>query len=389
MKMNELSKKYEDYVIGLRRELHMYPEISYEEKETNLVIKRELDSMNIPYEDVGDGYSLIAEIKCSEEGKSIGVRADIDALPMQELTDCSYKSKIDGVMHACGHDAHIAMLLGTAKVLSEIKDKLKGTIYLCFQSAEEIGKGAEPIINALNKKGGVSEFIGLHIWSLIDSGKIALIDGPVMAGVQSFEVKITGQGGHASRPDLCKDPVKPACDLALKLSSIPGNFYDALDNSVVHVGMVKAGTKSNIFPDDALITGGCRFYKDGGAEKIFSQIKRMAEGTALTYGVEAEVFDISLTPPTINHHEQVMKARKIVEQMDGLELDLEQERLAASDNFGTYLQSYPGFYGLLGAMNKEKGVIWPHHNSKFNLDEDVFVKGVEFFANYVYEFLSK
>ena len=202
--ISELCKKYEDYMIEQRRYFHMYPEVSLKEENTSRMIKQQLDEMGVPYEELPPNHGLVATIQGKSGTKTIGVRADIDALPMQEESDIPYKSKCDGVMHACGHDAHIAMLLGVAKVLNDYKEHLEGTVRLIFQSAEEIGKGYVEVVDYLDRTGGVDRLIGLHIWSTLPAGEILLIPGSVFAGGSGFTITVKGQGGHGARPDLTK-----------------------------------------------------------------------------------------------------------------------------------------------------------------------------------------
>jgi len=388
MNIVELAKKQEQYITQLRREFHQHPELSEKEEWTSKRIKEELDKLQIPHEDVPGTYSVIGIINGGQAGKKIAVRADIDALPIQEESDAEYKSKIDGVMHACGHDAHAAMLIGVGMILKEIENTLNGTVYLCFQSGEEIGMGAHEVIDFLESKGGVDECIGLHIWASIKEGTIAIIDGPTMAGGAGVDICIKGQGGHGSRPDLSRDPIKPACDMALKISSIPSNFYDVLDNAVVHVGMIQAGSLPNIFPDEAKIRSGIRYFKLGGGEKIIQKINQIAKGVGEMYDVEVDVQIPASGPPVINHHEPVMRARKLVDGVEGLSLDTKQEPICASDNYAYFLVKYPGFYAFLGAMNEEKGIVWTQHNAKFDIDEKAMRKGYEFMSNYVVDFLN-
>lgn len=388
MDLKQLCMQQEEKMIALRREFHMHPELSFVEVRTAERVREELSKADIPWENVPDTYSVIGIIEGGQPGKTIALRADMDALPMQEETNAPYKSTIDGVMHACGHDAHVAMLLGAALVLNQVKESLKGKVLLCFQSGEETGSGSLKIIEYLEQKGGVDQLIGQHIWASIKEGTVAILDGSTMAGAMGLEIVISGQGGHGSRPDLSRDPIKPACDLVLKLSSIPSNFYDVLDHSVVHVGMIQSGTLGNIFPDNALIRCGFRYFKDGGGEKILELIERIAGGVAETYGVKTEIKVIGMTPPVINNHDSVLRAREVVSQIEGLEVDLAQEPICASEDFAYYMKKFPGFFAFLGGMNEEKGIVWTQHNTKFDIDEAALRKGCELLSRYTADFLS-
>lgn len=240
MTIAELAAKYEQYVIDMRREFHENPELSHHEERTVRRIREELDKLGIPNITVGHN-NVIGTLEGGKPGKKIAIRADIDALPVAEANEVPYKSKVEGVMHACGHDGHAAMLLGTAHVLSEIRDQLCGTVYLCFQVAEEIGAGADEIVAYLRSIGGVDQAIGTHLAGGDPAGVINLPDGPMMAGALGFEITVKGVGGHGSRPDRAVDPVKPACDIVLKIAMIPAQYHNPFDTCVVSPCQITAG----------------------------------------------------------------------------------------------------------------------------------------------------
>jgi pyruvate, orthophosphate dikinase len=242
MTIAELAAKYEQYVIDMRREFHENPELSHHEERTVRRIREELDKLGIPNITVGHN-NVIGTLEGGKPGKKIAIRADIDALPVAEANEVPYKSKVEGVMHACGHDGHAAMLLGTAHVLSEIRDQLCGTVYLCFQVAEEIGAGADEIVAYLGSIGGVDQAIGTHLAGGDPAGVINLPDGPMMAGALGFEITVKGVGGHGSRPDRAVDPVKPACDIVLKIAMIPAQYHNPFDTCVVSPCQITAGNK--------------------------------------------------------------------------------------------------------------------------------------------------
>lgn len=386
--IGELCRKYESYMVEQRRYFHMYPEVSLKEEKTSEAIRAQLDAMGIPYEELPPNHGVVATIRGQEGKKTIGLRADIDALPVTEEADVPYRSQNDGVMHACGHDAHIAMLLGAAKVLNDYRDNLKGTVRLIFQSAEEIGLGYQEVLDYLERTGGVDQLIGLHIWSTLPAGEVLLIPGSVFAGGNGFDITVKGQGGHGARPDLTRDPIKAACDLVLKLAAIPSNMYDVLDHSVVSVGKIASGTLGNIFPDTATILGTTRYYKNGGREKLIDQMKRICEGVGRTYDVEVDCAIGGGVPPVYNQPELISHARELVKDVEGLVVSPQQDPICAGDNFGYLLEKYPGFYGVLGAENKEIGCSWPQHNNKFNIDENSLRKGCEFMARYAADYLK-
>ena len=259
MNIRNLYDQSESWMIELRRWFHRHPELSLQEKETSGKIQEELTKLGIPYQVLAPNYGIVATIQGSRPGKKIVLRADIDALPVTEETGLSFASEHPGVMHACGHDAHAAMLLGAARILQENKDELCGTVICLFQVAEETGFGYKEALDHFDSIGGVDGVIGLHIWSAVPEGEIVLLPGSIFAGGKGYDLKVKGQGGHGGRPDLVNDPIKTACEMVLKFASIPTNFYDVLDHSVVNVGKIEAGTIGNVFPSEANIYGGFRW----------------------------------------------------------------------------------------------------------------------------------
>ena len=250
--IHEEAKKYENYVIDLRHEFHRHPELSDQEVWTSGRICEELDKMGIPYVRVAE-TNVVGLIDTGRPGKTIAVRGDIDALPVHEEANVPFKSEIDGCMHACGHDTHAAMLLGTARILSEHKEELSGKIYLCFQKGEEIGHGARDIVNYLKEQGGVDKAFGLHIAASLPLGLISLNEGPAMAGACKWTLKVRGKGGHGSMPAASIDPIKPLAEILLRITSLLVNRMDTLEPVVVSPCMFHAGTADNIIPETAHI----------------------------------------------------------------------------------------------------------------------------------------
>lgn len=388
MELNELFKKNEPYAIEMRREFHMYPELSLKEERTSRRICEELEKMGISFEVYGH-RNVIGVINKGKEGRKIAIRADIDALPVTEEVDLPFKSQNPGVMHACGHDAHMAILLGISKTLNEIKDTLNGTVYLCFQVAEEIGGGGSgECVEYLKKQGGVDQVIGTHIAGPAPVGTILLPNGPMMSGATGFKIKIKGVGGHGSRPDLAVDPLKPACDILLKIAAIPVNRYSPFDTVVVSPCMINGGNKANIIPDSAEIEGSIRYFKSGADKEVMEIIQSISEKTAGLYGAKAEVESVAMSPyPVINDDDAATRGRDLAKRL-GLYVIEQKNPEMGSDDYAEFLDSFPGFYCLTGAQSKLPDVSGNHHNPKFCIDEGCIITGMTFLGTYAAEYLQ-
>ncbi|GHU75220.1 peptidase M20 [Clostridia bacterium] len=374
----------EPQLVEWRRYFHAHPELSYKEANTGAAIREALAGLGIDSVRVPGSESFYAVLDGARPGPSIIIRADMDALPIQEASGKPYKSQCDGVMHACGHDAHIAMALGAAAILAERREDICGSVIFCFQSAEELSGGTAELLAALRESGReIGQAVGVHIWSPIPVSQIQILDGPAMSGLYAFEITLTGRGGHGSRPDLSIDPIKPLCDLALKLSALPTRLVSPLDSAVVHVCKVESGTRWNIFPDTAVLEGGVRFFKPEHQRLFTEGIERLTRTVSDEWGVSYNIRDVSRLAPVVNAHDCVSRARAAAGQVDGLTLSNSAEPLCASDNMSDFLTAYPGVYAFLGCGNSAKGIDAVHHNAAFDIDESALRLGVEFFCRYI------
>ena len=389
MTIKELIAQNEDYIIEMRREFHMHPELSYQEERTSRRICEELEKMNIQYEVVGR-RNVIGIINKNKAGKKIAIRADIDALPVCEEVDLPFKSQTPGVMHACGHDGHTAMLLGIAKSLNELKDELNGSVYLCFQVAEEVGGGAaEECVEYLQAHGGVDQAIGTHLMGQMPVGLIGIPDGAMMAGNTGFKIKVHGVGGHGSRPDLAVDPIRPACDILLKVQAIPVNRHDPFSTVVVSPCMINAVTKNNIIPNDAEIEGNLRFFKAGEDIEVIDLMRKIAENVAAAYGCTAEVERVIMAPlPVVNDKEAAAAGRALAAEQ-GLTVLPQGDPATGSDDYAAFVHAFKGFYCVVGAKSDLPGTSGNHHNANFAIDEASLKVGATFMGEYAYNFLTK
>ena len=279
-----LAEKNHEYVVKMRRHFHKYPEISTQEKETSKRICEELEAMGIPYHVYPD-YTVVGVLDNGKGGKTVLIREDIDALPMKEETGAEYASVYDNAMHSCGHDAHAAMLLGVAKSLNEIKDEIPGKILLGFQVAEENLKGGRTLAKYVKELGGADHSISVHVGCSENVGQMKIVSGPFASGVITYRIIVKGKGGHGSVPHTAKDPIKPACELVLKLASLPSNAIDAQDPIVFSTCSIVAGTAPNIIPNEAVIMGTVRYFNKDLTQPIFDWLENISDCVCKSYGV--------------------------------------------------------------------------------------------------------
>lgn len=385
METKDLARKYKQYVIDLRREFHMYPEPSLQEVRTSKRIKEELDKMDIPYSTVAD-TGVVATIKGSGEGKTVALRGDIDALSVSECNNIAFKSKNEGFMHACGHDCHISMLLGAAKVLNELKGALSGTVKLFFQPAEEVGAGAKNMI----KEGvldGVDGVFAIHVWSDLKHGQICVEEGPRMASADFFTIRVKGKGGHGSAPHQGVDAVLASSAIVMNLQSIVSRELSPLESAVVSIGSIKAGSRFNVIASDGILEGTTRCFNKEIRDNFPKLLKRIAEDTAKSFRAEAEL-DYQLgTPVVINDAECSKIAAKAVEKIGAESVHV--EKLMGGEDFAEFMNKIPGVIALVGVGNEAKGACYPQHHPNYTVDEDALEIGTSMYAQYALEFLAK
>ena len=386
--IHEDAKKYEEYVIGLRQEFHRHPELSDQEVWTSGRICEELDKMGIPYTRVA-GTNVVGLIDTGRPGKTIAFRGDIDALPVHEEANVPFKSEIDGLMHACGHDSHAAMVLGAARILNDHKDELSGKIYVCFQKGEEVGIGARDIVEYLKEQGGVDKAFGLHIAANLPTGFISLTEGPSMAGACNWPVVVKGKGGHGSMPYASIDPIKPLAEILLRVTSLMVNRMDTLEPIVVSPCYFHAGTADNIIPETAEMRGTIRYFKEEALDRTLELVEQISRDIAASYDATATLtYSRGKTIPVDNDAASIVAAREVVENIDGLTA-IQAPKLMGSDNFADFVHAFPGFYCFMGAGFDGPDGSLPNHHPRFTLDEKAFRLGVEFLTGCAVKFLGE
>jgi len=381
------ARELSEYIIERRRDFHMYPELKYEEKRTSSIVEEELKKLGYEVVRVAE-TGVIGILKGKSSGRTVALRADMDALPVNEENDVPYKSRIPGKMHACGHDAHTAMLLGAAKILAEIRDHIRGTVKLIFQPAEEGGLGAKRVVEE-GPLDDVNAFFGIHVWAELESGKIGIRSGPALASADAFRIELRGKGGHGASPHLSIDPIAAAVDIVNGLQKIISREIDPLEPAVISVTTIRAGTTFNVIPERAEILGTIRTLNKKVREYIVKRLKEVAEsyGKAMRCEVSAEI-SMENIPVTENDPNLAEFARNVLSKVFGSENIVEQNVTMGAEDFSFYSLKAPSLFIVLGIKNEEKGIVYPHHHPKFDVDEDVLWMGAAIYSLLAYKFLE-
>lgn len=392
MTIKELVLKYKDYVRGLRRTFHQYPDLSYEEQETTKRIAAELDKLSIPYEiDPEKNTGLVACIKGGKPGKTVALRADIDGLPVQETNTFDFKSKRDGKMHACGHDGHIAIVLGAARMLMDMKDQIEGTVYLVFQPAEEVGTGALYMMRFGDWYQKTDCIFGGHVWIDVPAGKVNAEAGPRMAGGDQFKITVKGRSGHGSQPDQALDAVVISAAIIMNLQTVVSRHYNPLESVVLTVGSILSGNRFNIIAGDAVMEGTTRYFKPEIGPDLEKTMRRIVESTAEAYGAKAELEYKYIVPVTANDEEPAEVARQAVKEVLGEEALAPMRRTAGGEDFSFYLQHKPGCFMFPGIYNEDPAVdaTHSHHSHNFNMDDSILSGASGVYAQTAIDWLKK
>jgi len=383
MNVYELAKLEKDYLINLRRKIHSNPELSWQEYKTCDLICEQLENMGVKYENVC-GTGVIATIEGSRKNCVIGLRADMDALAITEAVDCEYKSKNDGVMHACGHDSHVAMLLGAAKILYGNRDKLNCTVKLIFQPAEEIIQGAKEIVNC-DVINDINSIMAVHIWSDLAYGKISVESGPRMASVDNIFITVKGKSGHGSMPHQTIDAIVTASSIVMNLQTIASRTVNPLEPVVISIGTFNAGTASNIIANTAQLTGTVRCFNKELRKQLPDMIENIVSNVAKAYGANYDYEYKCCTGPTINDKKCSELALNSVKKILGEDAIVEMEKTMGGEDFSYYLEKIPGCIAFVGCRNEETSKFWPHHHEKFDIEENAMINGTALMVQYVLE----
>lgn len=383
----EKAKSIEEYIINFRRDLHENPELSGKEFKTQEKLMKELDALKIPYKKAGN-TSIIATLVGNKPGKVIALRGDIDALPIKEESDVEFMSKNSGVMHACGHDAHTAMLLGAAKIISQMKDDINGEIRFFFQEGEETFSGAKKIIEAGGMT-GVNASFGIHNMPLIDTGYIDVSAAYRTAGCDTIYVKFEGISGHGSAPHLGKDTIHPACAFVVDLQSIVCKNVDPQEPIVLSVGKFIGGTKANIIAKYSELDISMRYFNKEVRKTVHDAIKRHAKAIADAYEIKVEVVIEDSALSLYNDEKLSMLAEKSAVKVFSENRLVSTPKAMGSEDMSYYFEHVPGVFAWLGSGNKEKDCIYYPHHERFKIDEDCLKYGSAMYVQFALDFLKE
>jgi carboxypeptidase Ss1 len=388
--LNE-TRKIEHEIIETRRAIHQRPELAYKEKATSKLVANKLRALGLEVRTGIGGTGVLGILRGQQTGRVVGLRADMDALPIEEMADVDFRSREKGVMHACGHDTHVAMLLGTANLLANHRKDIAGTVKFFFQPAEEHGGrgGAKPMIeDGVMKNPKVDFVFGLHIDGDLESGVLAFRSGPAMAAPDTFQIRITGRGGHGAYPHQTIDPIYVAAQLVVALQGVSGRMIDPVQPIVISIGSIHSGTKENIIPDQAILQGTIRTVDEITRKRAKAKVAEVAKGVCRAFGAKAEVeFEKDAYPVMVNDERVTEKARKILGKMPGTRVKVKPLQLGGED-FSRFLHEAPGTFYFLGTKNPAKGCIYPNHSPRFKVDEEVLKFGSASLAQLAMEFCS-
>jgi len=372
--VRRLVNEHNDLIVKTRRELHRIPETAFTEKKTSAYVTDYLQREGLEVQTGVATYGVVGLLKTGRQGPTLMIRADMDALPLEEETGLPFASTHKGVMHACGHDAHMAMGLGAATVLNTLKHKLRGTIKFVFQPAEEGPGGAKPMIEeGVMQNPSVDYSIGCHLWADIPEGTIGVRSGPFMAAMDRFDVRIIGRGGHGAMPHKCIDALEVGTQVVSALQRIASRHMDPLEPAVVTVGMFHAGTAFNIIPGDARLSGTTRTFNLDIWNAWEERLEKVVRGVCESMGADFELEFSKGYPPTINDNSVADVVRRCASRVVGEDNVVEPPKTMGGEDMSYFLQQSKGCFYALGVGREEFA---PVHNPKFMFNEDVLPLGV-------------
>ena len=368
------TRALEQEIITRRRDLHQHPELAFEEIRTAGIVATTLTELGLEVQTGVGKTGVIGILEGDHDGPTLLVRADMDALPIKEANTADYISGTPGKMHACGHDGHTSIALAVAKMLTARRADIHGRIKFVFQPAEEVGKGARAMVadGALNSP-RPDYSIGLHLWNDLPLGKVAVTSGPCMAAADTFKAVITGYGGHGASPHQTKDPIVAAAQIVTALQTIVSRNIEPLDSGVVTVGMISGGDAFNIIPASVTLTGTIRSYRKPTQSLMHNRLREIVTGIATTMGCTAEIEINMMTKAVDNDADIADRIAGLAARRVGEENVKRDERTMGAEDVSEFMDDIPGCYFFVGSANADRDMAYPHHNPRFDFDEEALV----------------
>ena len=384
-----LDLPWEEDVVALRRDFHAHPELGYHETRTSGIIAERLRDLGYEVTQEVGITGVVGLMHGAHDGPCVLVRADMDALPVREDTPWEWKSSVDGVMHACGHDCHMAIGLSVARLLAQKRDQLHGSVKFMFQPAEEGLGGAGKMIEAgLLENPRPDYALALHVWSEIEAGVIGLSPGPVMAAADEFRVRITGKGGHGAMPHQTTDAIVVAAQIVGALQTIVARNLKPLEPGVVTVGSLQSGSAFNVIPGEARMEGTLRSFSEETRAMLRDNARRIVETLPQAFGAQGHWQFLPGYPPTVNDETVTARLRPVFESVAGQTNVQAFEPTMGAEDMSLVLQQIPGCYFFVGGRAQESGAVWPHHHPQFNIDESALHLGTRAMLAAVEELLK-
>ncbi len=393
MEIKKQVLELDDEVMRLRRDFHQHPELGFEELRTSKMVMEYLEQLGLEPKQITK-TGVVATLHGKQPGPTVMLRADMDALPVQEENEVPYRSVNPGIMHACAHDGHTAMLLVAAKILSRYRDKITGNIKFVFEPNEENVAALQMIEDGVLEDPKVDACFGIHLWSTLESGKMAITAGPVMAGMNHFDLIIKGKGGHTATPQNSIDPILTSASVIQAVQAIQTREISVLQPTIIMFGQIEGGTASNIIPDKVTLKGTMRFLheiNEGDEEGPAKRFERIVANTCKAYRADYELDFVSGHPTLVNDRALTEVVKSVAQQI--LEGPSTSEQIVsyislAGEDFSEFAARVPGVFYFVGAGNRQKETDFPHHHPRFNIDEDVLKLGVEMHVRTALQYLN-
>lgn len=386
--LEKLFKQYHDIfdqLVAIRRDLHMHPELSHEEVETPKKIANFLKNLDIEVTTEVGGRGVLGLLRGGKPGKTIALRADFDALPIQDAKEVSYKSTVPGVMHACGHDVHTATLLGVAKILANVREHIKGNVLFVHQFGEEVTPGGAKFMIDDGCLDGVDVIYGAHVMATDELGKVNILEGAFSSAQDDFEINIHGKGGHGSSPHETIDALVTGSQLVVNLQQIVSRRIDPLHAAALTVGSFQSGQTNNIIADTATLKGTVRTYDEHSRELIEEALKQVTKSTCEAAGAQYDIKYVNDCPSMWNDYDATKRVEKVAKEVLGADNIYRGGPMMGSEDFAYYQQEIPGCYFNVGAKKPESEVVYPHHHPMFDVDERVMQHIGRVFIGLVFE----